>query len=105
MLAACLVLPGYGAPAPSPALLSLADAISMALRQNPTLEVARRERNVGRIEADRNRPAFRPEVTATASQLFRTPRVDLPGEPDEVVLPTSISRLEILARQPIYQFG
>lgn len=77
----------------------------MALRQNPTLEVARRERNVALIDADRANPGFRPEVTATASQIVRTPRVDLPGRFDEVVLPNSISKLEIGVKQPLYQFG
>ncbi len=85
--------------------LSLDAAVLQALRQSPTLEIARRERNVGLIDADRNRPVFRPEVNAVGSQVFRTPRVDLPGRPDEVVLPNSISRLAIELRQPIYQFG
>ncbi len=77
----------------------------MALRQNPTLEIARRERNVALNDADRAKPGFHPEVIATASQVVRTPRVDLPGRADEVVLPNSISKLEIGVRQPLYQFG
>jgi outer membrane protein TolC len=60
---------------------------------------------VGLIDADRNRPAFRPEVTAGASQTVRTPRVDLPGRGNDVVLPNSVSRLEIGLRQPLFQFG
>ncbi len=94
------------APATEPApVLTLQEAVALALKQSPTLEAARRERNVGLVNADRARPAFRPEVSATASQVIRTPRVDLPGRPDEVVLPNSISRLEIGLRQPLYQFG
>jgi outer membrane protein len=85
--------------------LSMDAAVSQALRANPTLEVARRELNVGLLEADRARPAFRPEVSATASQFVRTPRVDLPGRPDAVVLPNAASRLEIGLRQPVFQFG
>lgn len=85
--------------------LTLEDAVLQALRRSPTLEIARRERNVGLIGADRNRPVFRPEVHAVGSQVFRTPRVDLPGKADEVVLPNSISRLAIELRQPVYQFG
>jgi outer membrane protein TolC len=60
---------------------------------------------VGLIDADRARPGLRPEVTATASQIVRGPRVDLPGKFDEVVLPNSISRLELGLRQPVFQFG
>lgn len=89
-------------PAPT---LTVDEAVALALKNSPTLEVARRERNVDLLEADRARPAFRPEVSATASQTLRTPRVDLPGRPDEVVLPNSIARLEISIRQPLYQFG
>src|SRR5688500_17833104 len=79
--------------------------VALALKNSPTLEVARREMNVDLLEADRARPAFRPEVSATASQIMRTPRVDLPGRRDEVVLPNSISRFEVNVRQPLYQFG
>ncbi|HEU4754543.1 MAG TPA: TolC family protein, partial [Armatimonadota bacterium] len=92
-------------PSPQPASLSMEEAVAAALKNSPTLDVARRERNVALIAADRNRPVFRPEVTATASQILRTPRVDLPGRPDEVVLPNSVSRLEIGVRQPLFQFG
>jgi outer membrane protein TolC len=60
---------------------------------------------VALLEAERNRPALRPEVAATASQFVRTPRVDLPGRRDEVVLPNAVSRFEITVRQQIYQFG
>jgi outer membrane protein TolC len=87
------------------AFLSQDEAVMMALRQNPTLEVARRERNVALLDADRAKPGFHPEVIATASQYVRAPRVDLPGKADEVVLPNSVSKLEIGVRQPIYQFG
>ncbi|MGV3724324.1 MAG: TolC family protein [Actinomycetota bacterium] len=90
--------------APVP-VLTQAEAIRMALQDSPTLAMARHERNVGLIDADRNRPAFRPEVTASASQTVRTPRVDLPGRLNEVVLPNAISRLEIGLRQPLFQFG
>jgi outer membrane protein TolC len=86
-------------------MLSEEEAVMLALRRNPTLDVARRERNVALIEAERARPAFRPQVSATGSQILRTPRVDLPGRPDDVVLPNSISRLEVGVRQPLYQFG
>jgi len=96
--------PGVPAP-PAGAALSQEDAVALALRQSPTLEIARRELNVALIEGERNRPAFRPNVVATASQVLRTPRVDLPGRRDEVILPNSVSRLEIGLRQPLYQFG
>lgn len=91
-------------PASSPPL-TIREALSIAERQSPALEIARRERNIALIAAERARPAFRPEVTATAAQLLRTPRVDLPGRPDEVVLPNSVSRFEIGVTQPLYQFG
>jgi outer membrane protein TolC len=90
---------------PPPAVLPLDDALALALRSNPELAIARHERNVGLIGADRARPGLRPEVTATASQIVRGPRVDLPGKPDDVVLPNSISRLELGLRQPVFQFG
>lgn len=96
--------PGSAAAQPAPSL-SADEAVLLALRQSPTLEVARRERNVGLIDADRARPTFWPDVIASASQTLRAPRVDLPGRNDEVVLPNSISRLEIGVRQPLYQFG
>lgn len=122
VLAGCLAVPsaGQGEPAaappkPAPAsstsaesgppALSVDEAVLSALRQSPALQIARHERNVGLIGADRNRPGFRPEVNATASQILRSPRVDLPGRPDEVVLPNSSSRVEIDVRQPLYQFG
>lgn len=102
--------PAVVSPEASPATvltdpLSMDEAVTMALRQSPTLEVARRQRNVALIGSDRDRPAFRPEVNATASQVLRTPRVDLPGRPDDVVLPNSHSRLEIGVKQPLFQFG
>ncbi len=97
-------IPTAWAQAPAPSVLSQDEAVTVALRQNPTLEGARRERNAGIIQSDRQRPAFRPEVTASASQIVRGPRVELPGTND-VVLPNSISRLEIEVRQPLYQFG
>jgi outer membrane protein len=92
---------------PQSAILSVDEAVRIALEQNPTLQAARHERNAALVTAERNRPAFRPEVNATASQILRTPRVDLPGrrDDDDVVLPNSISRLELAVRQPIYQFG
>ena len=86
-------------------VLTLDEAVSLALRQNPNLEIARREQNVALIEADRNRPAFRPQLDAIATQIVRGPRVELPGVRDEVVLPNSISRLAVELRQPLYQFG
>lgn len=122
----CLALPALGAPAPdSPASgapvnrapapppapdapelpLSVDAAVQAALRGSPTLEIARHELSVGLLEADKGRPAFRPEVTASASQILRTPRVDLPGRVDDVVLPNSQSRFEIGVKQPLYQFG
>ena len=81
------------------------DAARLALTGNPTLAIARHERNVALIEADRGRPGLHPEVTATASQYLRGPRVDLPGKPDAVVLPNSVSRLEVGVKQPVFQFG
>lgn len=86
-------------------LLKIEDAVTAGLRNSPTLEIARRERNVALIGVDRDRPAFRPEVNAVGSQVVRTPRVDLPGKADAVVLPNSISRFALELRQPIYQFG
>lgn len=100
-----LLLTARAAGASSPPLLPLDAAIALALRDNPTLEIARRERNVALIGAERARPAFRPEITATATQIVRAPRLDLPGRTDEVVLPNAISRLEVGFRQPVYQFG
>jgi len=103
LLAAVLAAPGR-APA-EPGALTMAAAVEAALKGNPTLEVARRELNVALLEADRGRPGFRPEVTASASQFVRTPRVDLPGRRDEVVLPNALSRFEIGVKQPVFQFG
>lgn len=107
-LLSCLAAlpPSAGAAqAPTPAPLPLDEALTLALRNNPSLAIARHERNVGLIDADRAKPGFHPEVTATASQIVRGPRVDLPGKVDDVVLPNSISRLELGLRQPLYQFG
>lgn len=92
-------------PAPTPARLTADEAVAFALRNSPTLEAARHERNAALLGAGKARPAFRPEVSASASQILRAPRVDLPGRPDEVVLPNSISRLEVSLRQQLYQFG
>lgn len=89
----------------APLRLTQEEAVAQALKDSPTLEVARRERNVSLLDADRAKPAFRPEVSASASQVVRGPRVDLPGRQDEVVLPNSISRLEISLRQQLYQAG
>jgi outer membrane protein len=106
LLCSCLAAPALvGAAAETPVPLTVDAAVARALRDNPTLAMARSERNVALIEADRNRPALRPEVTATASQIVRGPRVDLPGRRDDVVLPNSISRLELGLRQPVFQFG
>src|SRR5690348_3387997 len=100
VVASCLALPAIGAPSDSAeSTLTQDAAIQLALRGSITLQIARHELHVGLIEADRARPAFRPEVTASASQVFRTPRVDLPGRADEVVLPNSISRFEVGVKQ------
>ena len=106
LLLSCLAAPAMvGAAGETPVPLTVDAAVARALRENPTLAMARNERNVALIEADRNRPTLRPEVTATASQIVRGPRVDLPGRRDDVVLPNSISRLELALRQPVFQFG
>lgn len=112
LFSSLVALPPQAGAAQSPApaasgtpVLPLEEALTLALRNNPSLAIARHERNVGLIDADRARPGFRPEVTATASQIVRGPRVDLPGKPDDVVLPNSISRLELGLRQPVFQFG
>ncbi len=86
-------------------IFSLRDAEALALRQGPELLMAQRERNLALLEAGRARPTFRPEVTATATQAVRTPRLDLPGKQDDVLFPNSASRLEIGVRQPLFQFG
>ncbi|MBM3459626.1 MAG: hypothetical protein FJX77_13980, partial [Armatimonadetes bacterium] len=65
---------GTGA-ATAPPLLKQEEVVRLALSGSPALQIARREWNLGRLEAERDRPAFRPEVTATAAQGVRTPRV------------------------------
>jgi outer membrane protein len=108
LLAAVLLVVTALSPALSqaaPPVLTEGDAVALALKQNPTLEIARRELNIGLIQAERARPALRPELTGSASQIFRTPRVDLPGTPDEVILPNSLSQFRLDLRQPLYQFG
>jgi outer membrane protein TolC len=85
--------------------LTLEAAVALALRESPVLEIARRELNVALLAAEQARPAFRPHVVASASQRLNTPRVDLPGRPDDVVVPGSHSRFEVELRQQLYQFG
>lgn len=107
LLIACVsaaLSPAVAGEAP-PAVLTEAEAVRLALQRNPTVEIARRERNVALIQAERERPAFRPEIAASASQTFHVPRHSLPRPVDEVVLPESLPRLEITLRQPVFQFG
>lgn len=100
-----LLTTGASHAAPAPDSLTEDDAARLALQANPTLAQARHERNLALIEADRSKPGFHPEVSATASQVLRGPRVDLPGHPSSVVLPNSLSRLEVDLKQPVFQFG
>jgi outer membrane protein len=91
--------------APAVAVFPEREAVSVALQQSPALEVARRELNVALIQAERAGPKLFPQVNATAGQIAQTPRVDLPGRKDEVVLPNFASRVAIELHQPVFQVG
>lgn len=101
-----LCLPAAPAPAgPEGGRLDMTAAVALAVRDNPALKAARHELAAALARAGRDRPGFRPEVVVEGSQFVRTPRVDLPGRRDEVVLPNALSKVELLLRQPLFQFG
>ncbi|MBI3911753.1 MAG: TolC family protein [Armatimonadetes bacterium] len=76
------------------------------MRANPALEAARHRRNAARVEAERQRPALRPEVNIVGSQLLRGPEVTFPrGDDLATIEPHSRSRLSVEVEQPLYQFG
>lgn len=93
-------------PLPPPAALTLRESVAAALRDNPRLEAARAARDLALADAERNRPALRPDVRATASQFVRGPVLKFPKRNKQVtVLPRARSILEINAETPLYQFG
>jgi len=86
--------------------LTEADVIALALRRNPALRMARHDRRIALLGAAKAAPALRPEITATASQFFNTEGLGLPRRAEDlVVIPDSVSRLELGLRMPLYQFG
>ena len=97
---AATALPAAAAP------LTVQDAVTRALANNPELRAAGFERDVALSEAARNRPAFRPEVTASVGQQIRGPKLTFPGRNDDVtVLPRTRTGLAIEVEQPLYRFG
>jgi outer membrane protein TolC len=86
--------------------LSLGDSIATALQRNPQLAAARHARESARIEAERFKPAFRPDVQASVSQIVRGPRLTFPKRQEQVtVLPNARTKLELDAQQPVLALG
>ena len=95
ILFALLVLAARVAAAEPPAL-TVQECVTLALHQSPRLQAARHEEAAQRVAADRDRPGFRPEVTAALAQNFHVPRVRTPlGDDMETVEPLARTRLEI----------
>lgn len=95
--------PAVAATAP---VLSLTDCIDLARRQNPQLLAARQEAAAQRIQADRERPSFRPNVALNLEELLHVPQVDkVLGETSETVKPFARTRLALRLEQPLFHAG
>jgi outer membrane protein len=99
-----------GRPAAAQEPLTLPDVLGTALRNNSTLRAARHARDAALAGAQPTRPGLRPDVHATASHHFRGPVVRFPkvtpnGVNNVVVLPSTVSLLDLTLEQPLYQFG
>jgi len=108
LLVSILALPGPAqAQHPDPPVLKVEDAVLTALRLNPTLVAARRERNVALIQADSARPGFRPHVTLGVSNGFQsTVRDFLPRKTEDLLSsPQFLTAVGIALQMPLYQFG
>lgn len=104
VLLASLLISGVSAGTELPEL-GMPELQRLAREQSPRLAAARHARNSQALEANAARPGFRPEVMAGIDQTFRSPRLDLPGKSDAVVIPNSLTRISLNVRQPLLQFG
>ena len=87
--------------------LSQTDAVMLAARQSPQARAAKAARDAAQAEADRNKPAARPTLNATASGTAQGPRVTFP-RPDytpATVLPEGAARLDLVLEQTVYRAG
>src|SRR5262245_16527545 len=82
--------------------LTLCGSIAAALENNPQLAAARHARASARIEAERFKPAFRPDLQASLSQIARGPRLEFPKRNEQVtVLPNLRTKLELDLQHPV----
>src|SRR5262245_61033032 len=67
-------------------LLTLCGSLASALQSNPQLAVARHVRGSALADAERFKPAFRPDVEASLGQIVRAPRTKFPKKDEQVTV-------------------
>jgi outer membrane protein TolC len=87
--------------------LTQAESVALALRQSAQARTALAERDLARIQADRDRPVARPTLNAIASSTVQGPHVlfPLPDYRQATVLPEEAERLDLVVEQPLYRAG
>ncbi len=87
--------------------MSQAEAVMLAVQHSPQARAAKAARDAAQAQADRDKPAARPTLTATASGTAQGPRVVFP-RPDytpATVLPEGAARLDLVLEQMVYRAG
>ena len=87
--------------------LSQAEAVMLAVQHSPQAQAAKATRDAAQAQTDRDKPAARPTLTATASGTAQGPRVVFP-RPDytpATVLPEGAARLDLVLEQTVYRAG
>jgi outer membrane protein len=87
--------------------LTLEESVALALKQNPMARAARFSREASQIQVEREKPVFRPIITAVVSRTLQGPRVTFP-RPDGtggVVLPEDFAQLHVIIEQTLYRAG
>lgn len=87
--------------------LSLDESVSLALRRSPQAHAAAYARAAARTQAERERPAARPTVSAFASGTLQEPRLNLPfpNSGQTPVYREQSGRVDLIVEQPIYRAG
>ncbi|MCS6775692.1 MAG: TolC family protein [Chloroherpetonaceae bacterium] len=88
-------------------VLTLEQSIALALQQNPQQRAARFARDAAQAQIDREKPVFRPTITAVASGTFQGSRVTFPRPdgPEATFLPEEFYQLHLTVEQPLYRPG
>ena len=87
--------------------MTLAESVTLALKQSPQARAAGFARDAAQVQADREKPIARPTVSVSASTMAQEPRVTFPypNYAPATVLPESYSKVELTVEQVLYRAG